>query len=232
METGVEIIYCADGNQRHAEIAIDTGFLYGAQLPNTIYLEPYFVDQDWRNPDLERYLEALAEYRPNIASVLDWERPEQLPEVLTWGESVAQYVDTVIIIPKVIGGIERIPKQIGGKPIRLGYSVPTKFSGTPVPAWEFGDRPVHLLGGSPHAQFRLAHYLNVVSIDGNMHNKMANRFCAFFSNERIPGAKHYRWPTLQEADGKKWGDGSKEANAPYEAFRRSCENIMAMWRTL
>lgn len=35
-----------------------------------------------------------------------------------------------------------------------------------MPAWEFGRRPVHLLGGSPHAQMEMRHYMNVVSADG------------------------------------------------------------------
>ena len=49
--------------------------------------------------------------------------------------------------PYAFGGIARVPEQIGGKAVRLGYSVPTKFGGTEVPLWEFGQRPVHLLGG-------------------------------------------------------------------------------------
>lgn len=126
-----------------------------------------------------------------------------------------------------------LPRSIGGKPIRLGYSVPTKFSGTPVPLWEFKGWPVHLLGGSPKTQFRLAYYLDVVSVDGNMHSLMATKYCAYFTLERVPGARNHPWPTLKEANGGvAWGDGSAEADAPYEAFRRSCENIMKMWRLL
>jgi hypothetical protein len=42
------LIYCADGNRSFAEIALRHGYEYGACLPNTIYLDPYFTDQDWR----------------------------------------------------------------------------------------------------------------------------------------------------------------------------------------
>jgi len=30
-----DLIYCADGNSRYAQIAIDNGWYYGAQMPNT-----------------------------------------------------------------------------------------------------------------------------------------------------------------------------------------------------
>jgi hypothetical protein len=226
-----ELIYCADGNRKFAEIAIAAGFKYGAQVPNTVYFEPFFCDQDWKKPNRERYISALAHHKPHLASVLDWEQPEQLSEVLGWAEDAAPFVDVVMIIPKVIGGIVELPRLIGGKPVRLGYSVPTKFSGTQVPIWEFQGWPVHLLGGSPKSQFMLAHYLNVASADGNMHQKMATKHCAFFTLKRVPGARNHPWPTLKETNrGVSWGDGSATADAPYEAFRRSCENIMTMWQ--
>lgn len=223
----MEIIYCADGNARYAEIAIEAGFLYGAQVPNTVYFEPYFVDQDWKRPDLDRYAAAVAQHRPHMASVLDWERWEQLPDVVMWAETIAPFVQVIMIIPKVMGGIDSIPETIAGRPIRLGYSVPTKFGGTGVPSWEFGRRPVHLLGGSPQRQRELRHYFNVVSVDGNMHLKMANQYIAFFDPERRTPRGY--WPTIRDFDGTKWGDGSSAADAPYEAFRRSCRNIMRMW---
>lgn len=209
-----ELIYCADGNRRFAEIAIDAGFLYGAQLPNTVYYPPYFADQNWKEPDFDRYMAALAEHRPHIASVIDWEREEQLPEVSRWAESAAQFIDVVVVIPKVIGGVGRIPATIGNKPVRLGYSVPTRFGGTEVPAWEFGDRPVHLLGGRPEKQRELSHYLNVISADGNYAGMKALRFCQYF-------------------DGVRWvqHNGHTKNDVPYACFERSCKNIMRMWHS-
>lgn len=224
------LIYCADGNRRFAQIAIDAGFLYGAQLPNTVYFSPYFVDQDYKKPDFAKYMLALAKYRPYMASVIDWEIPEQLPEVLKWAECASVYVDVLMVIPKVIGQVDKIPEMIGGKPVRLGYSIPTSFGGTQVPTWEFGARPVHLLGGSPKAQFSLSYYLNVASLDGNMHQLMATKYCAYFTTRRVSGTKNHPWPTLKESNnGTNWGDGSAKADAPYEAFKRSCQNIMNMW---
>lgn len=227
MANDIDLIYCANGNPEFAKIAVDAGFLYGAQLPGHVSQPLYFADQNWKNPDREIYMGELAKHWPVMASVLDFERPEQLPDVLAWAEDAAQFVDVVMIIPKCIGGIAKLPRVIGGKPVRLGYSVPTKHGGTAVPFSEFIGWPIHLLGGSPQAQMRLTRYLNVVSIDGNMHLKMANQFNAFFDHAKT--TRRGYWPTLVDYDGQKWGDGGKSANAPYEAFRRSCSNIMAFW---
>jgi hypothetical protein len=97
------LIYCAGGNRRFAQIAIDAGYKFGSQLPNTIYHPIYFADQDWKRPNRATYMAMLAQHRPTMATVLDWERDEQLPEVLDWAEEAAQYVAQVLIIPKVIG---------------------------------------------------------------------------------------------------------------------------------
>ena len=56
--------------------------------------------------------------------------------------------------------------------------------------------------------------------------KLALRLNAFWVNGAARGAKDRYWPQLQEADGgATWGK-----DAPYEAFRRSCENILNAWR--
>lgn len=190
-------------------------------MPDTVYGPLYFADQDWRNPDRKRYMTEIARYRPEMASVVDLEREGQLPEVLDWAEEAAQYVQRVVIIPKVVGIAQRLPHRIGRSAVVLGYSVPTRYAGTAVPVWEFAGWPVHLLGGSPHQQMRLSHYLNVVSADGNMMSKMAVERCQFWRWQK--GSKGH-WVSLEEADGERWGE-----DAPYEAFRRSCLNIAQAW---
>jgi hypothetical protein len=219
------LIYCAGGNRRFAEIAITAGFKYGAQLPDTIYFDPYFVDQNWKKPNRAAYMDCLKKYHPTMASVMDWERPEQLAEVLEWAEEAAQFIDVVMIIPKVHGGVEKLPRMIGGKRVILGFSVPTKFGGTDLFLSEFIGWPVHLLGGNPGKQMKLAQYMNVASVDGNMHNKLALRYCFFWKGL----GKNYSnvWTDITSEDGERWA-----TDAPYEAFRRSCENIMAAWEKI
>lgn len=225
------LIYCAGGNRRFAGIAVSAGFVYGARLPSTTYYPVWFADQEWKSPDRAAYMRALAHHRPKLATVLDWEREGQLSDVLDWAEEASQYAERVIVIPKVIGGVRRIPRRIGDADVVLGYSVPTRFSGSDVPLWEMSGWPIHLLGGSPQRQIQcwlhLSGIAEVVSVDGNMMQKLALQHNQFWSVLPVEGANVRHWPTLAEADGERWG-----SDAPYEAFRRSCQNIRAAWGRL
>lgn len=222
------LIYCASRNKRLADIALEYGFRYGAQLPATIYHAPYFVDQNWRDPQREKYMAALERYRPALATVLDWERSEQLDEVLSWAQEAAQYVsESVIIIPKVVGETHRIPREIGGKPVRLGYSVPTRFAGTDVPVWETYGRGVHLLGGSPKAQMQYSRHMRVESIDGNYLQKMASKMNLFWTQQKIPESTNGHFPRLADVF-----MGGIKIDAPYHAFRLSCINYSNFWHGL
>lgn len=221
-----ELIYCADGNKRFADIAVMYGFRYGARLPATVYHKPEFADQDWKAPNRERYMAALREHRPALATVLDLEREDQLCEVLGWAVEAAQYVsEAVIVIPKYSEVIKMLPRSIDGKQVRLGYSVPTSYGGTPVPAWEFGEWPIHLLGGAPQEQIKLSHYMNVVSADTNYHLGMATRYNQFFGcGGTFRGAKNRYFPKLNETR-----LGGFHEDVPYLAFTMSCINIRAAW---
>lgn len=215
-----ELIYCAGKNQRYAETAIAAGYHYGAQLPCTTYGPVWFADQNWKRPHRSRYMAALSTHRPTMATVLDLEHSNQRDEVLSWAEEAAQYVQRVLIIPKYSGAVDRLPRRIGGADVILAYSVPTKFGGTEVPTWEFGGWPVHLLGGSPHRQMLLTHYLNVVSVDGNMAQQQSHRG-RFWSATKGPNG---HWRQLREAGIDLPTDNN------LEAFRLSCHNIMQAWR--
>lgn len=215
MATIPELIYCANGNRRFAEIAINAGFTYGAQLPGTVYFAPEFVDQDWKNPNRENYMACLAQHRPRMATVLDLEHYQQMSEVLSWAEEAAQYViEAVLIIPKSQGIVSHLPRIIGGREVRLAYSVPTRYGGSSLPLWDFIGWPIHLLGGRPEKQMELSNYLNVVSADGNYFGMKARRFC-----------EHWEWPGRFVPDGRQTKDG-----AHYAAFERSCVNIVRAWR--
>jgi len=159
---------------------------------------------------------ALAQYRPRLATVLDWVKEEQLPEVLDWAEEAAQYVEYVLIVPKVVGAVSRLPRRIGGKDVVLAYSVPTRYGASAVPLWEFAGWPVHLLGGSPHKQievwYHLSNIADVVSVDGNYYLMKAVRYC-----------EYWIWPG-------QWLQVGPVVDAPYSAFRRSCENIIEAWQ--
>lgn len=216
-----ELIYCAAGNPAFARAALAAGWLYGARLPAWFdtALPLHFADQDWKAPDRAAYLAALARHRPAVATVLDLERPAQLPEVLSWAEGAAASVARVVVIPKFSGAVDSLPSRVGKARIILGYSVPTSYGGTDVPLWEFAGRPVHLLGGSPQAQLRLGRYLDVVSLDGGMVQQQAN-CCRFWAPRYRPLG---RWVQLRDV-----GDGRQEG-ANLECFRRSLDAIREAW---
>lgn len=217
-----ELIYCAAGNRRFAEIATRQGYSYGAQLPNTIYMTPTFVDQDWRNPDRVAYMKTLAGHKPKLATVLDWEHEEQLPEVLSWAEQAAEYVtEAVIIIPKVVDGIKKLPATINGRPVRLGYSASSTFSSTPVSLGDFRGHSVHCLGGSVKTQMYVNRVVGSDSADGNYLLRAANERCSVYSPAVID--KHKGFPRLSVLCGQ------RPIDSPYIAFELSCIGAQMAW---
>lgn len=176
-------IYCASGNPKYARTAMQYGWMYGSQLLKaTPAYHPQFVDQDWKNPDFITYLARIKYYVPDYATITDLEHAEQLDMVLHQAEQVAPYVKQgIILIPKVNHIMNQLPESILGKRIIIGYSVPSRYGGTHVPTWEFGTRPVHLLGGSPKKQFALMRYLNVVSLDNNYISAISHKFIMFYA---------------------------------------------------
>lgn len=183
-----------------------------------------FADQDWKKPDREAYMRGLARYRPLMATVLDWEREEQLPEVLNWAEQAAQWVqESVVIVPKVPGELSLVPRQVGGKRVVLGHSIPTTYGGSPLGLWELAGWPIHLLGGSPQRQMEVYRYLRgvceVVSADGNMAAQQSRRGRTW---RRQTGPKGH-WFQLSDL-----GD-DREQGAHLECFRRSLVEIRAAW---
>lgn len=243
----MHLIYCDGQHRRFASIAVEVGYHYGARLPGSAFFPLAFADQDWRNPDRQRYMAALRQHRPATATVLDLEREAQMGEVLSWAEEAAQWVEQVVIIPKFSGVIARLPRRIENAEVVLGYSVPTRYGATKCAVWEFDGWPIHVLGGSPEMQmalFCLFHRVappswmcgkarrfvqsnwmfaggaEVVSADGNMATHLANRLAAFWSVQ--PGRKGH-WTRLREI-----GRGA-EHDAPYKAFKISMQHIRQVW---
>lgn len=233
----LEVIFCAGNNARFGDAACDAGLLPGTRDCDKITHRPYFMDQNWEAPDFDAYEAVLTKHRPHVATVLDWERRAQLPEVMRWAEMAACYAQVVVIIPKVIGGVAQLPHTINGKPVRIGYSVPTSHAGpydqerggviVPLSEFQAWDGPggVHLLGGSPQAQIHIYKQLgNVRSVDGNM------------ILERSHACQYFAWPPMNKA-GNRWfpklaeaGGAAYTRDANLEAFRRSCASVLAAWR--
>lgn len=208
------LIYCAGGSRRFGEIARAEGFAYGCRSDHAPSYPPVFVDLDWRKPDLDHHLGFVALHQPRLAVAPDVTDLGQLPATLRYAEQLARYVEKVILVPKVPGMIERLPREPW---LLLGYSVPTRYGGADgTLLWEWAGWPVHLLGGSPAAQLNLAHYLDVFSADGNAAQRAALRGVWF--------------------DGRHWRTRDAEVSLgpdlPYRTFARSCAEIVRAWQVL
>jgi hypothetical protein len=229
----IDLIVCTGGNRKYWQIVADSGLLNGAQLPDTVYGSLYFADQDYRRPNKQNYLCALDQHRPTLATVLDWESHVELSEVLDWASQAAAFVQTLVIIPKV-NQIDRIPETIEGKPVRLGYAVPTSHGTTDLPieafcGWHGG---VHLLGGNPLRQLELRGVpgLDIRSVDCNQIMLKANRWAQFLQfraaqMDMFGGLSQIttRWKQLKHI-----GLGGTY-EAPSKALELSCLSLKLAW---
>jgi|ERR1043166_607723 hypothetical protein len=164
-----------------------------------------FLDIDWKDYRFGQHLCAAKQTKPLITVARDVEDERQLPSILDEAHELAVHANQVVIVPKdprLEHELEdRIPKEF-----LLGYSVPTRYGNTRISPKAF-NRPVHLLGGRPDVQRRLANSLAVTSID-------CNRF------------------TLDAAYGD-YFDGTKFRRHPIGGYDRcisdSIKNINKLW---
>lgn len=216
--TGPLLVFSAGRNRRYAEIALAAGFAYGCRSDYRPLFPVTFADLNWRQPDLAAHLAFVAAQRPHLAVAPDVLTLEQLPAALDYAQRLAEHTERVVLVPKVTGVMEQLPRWPW---LVVGYSVPTPYGGADgILLHDLAGWPVHLLGGTPHAQLTLARYLTTVySADGNSHMKAA-AFQKFWKAGRWVNG-HYDDPTFDPGH-----------DAPYRAFAASCRNIAAAWATL
>ncbi|NET55977.1 MAG: GNAT family N-acetyltransferase [Symploca sp. SIO2E6] len=161
------------GTSRYDHIASECGWRLGIQSFNRSNKPGWhmeMIDNQWGDDyDHSQHLELIKANKPLIATVKDIESVEQLREALKQAREIQQYCGRVVLIPKVKSWL---PSEYW-----LGFSIPTSHGSTSIePTW-FGDRPVHLLGGSPDAQAHYAKLMNVVSLDSKyaMHDNVAGK---------------------------------------------------------
>lgn len=141
-----------------------------------------FLDIHWKRYDFYRHLDATANTRPLITVARDVERYRDLDAILKEAEKLGQYAQLVVIVPKDPKLTRCLERLIPGHYL-LGYSVPTRYGSTPIPPDKF-TRPVHLLGGRPDTQRKLASTMPVVSFDCNRFTLDA-RFGDYFDGDKF-----------------------------------------------
>jgi hypothetical protein len=156
-------------SHRVLTIAKRFGWLPGARYTNLRDLRRFerigFIDIEWTDYSFKRHLEAVKATRPVLTVAMDIMDPRVLAKILDQAFELNRHCDRVVVVPKHAALAQKldlvIPKQF-----LLGYSVPTRYGGTMIPLKYF-RRPVHLLGGRPDVQRKLAENMPVVSIDCN-----------------------------------------------------------------
>lgn len=152
---------------RSTDLACHTAEVWARHHPN-------FIDNNFHEYDHRRHLAVIAYWEPRYTTVRDIMTPAQCDaagiefysfgQIMEWAAELNEHAENVIVIPKTLDAIDKIPEQY-----MLGYSVPSTYGGTPLPTEAFKGRRVHLLGGSPAKQLGYWQKLKdeVVSLDNN-----------------------------------------------------------------
>lgn len=174
------------------------GIGYGVQSGN-LHLCPYagkaknhdvvFIDNEFKKYNHEKHVDAVKQLRPKYATVRDAMTHEQckrddieyytLNQILDFASELSEYAENIIVIPKAIEYIDLIPEKYV-----LGYSVPTKYAGTPFDISHFSGRRIHILGGSWKKQLALIYKMpnEIVSVDNN-HLSQITKYAQYIDPE-------------------------------------------------
>lgn len=141
-----------------------------------------FLDICWRNYCFERHFAAVQTHRPYLTVARDVTDIRMLEQVLEEATQLSLLVRHVIIVPKDKELAKRLDTHIPAN-FMLGYSCPTRYGKTEIPPERF-TRPVHILGGRPDIQRKVADLMPVYSFDCNRFTLDA-AFGDFFDGQRF-----------------------------------------------
>ena len=185
----LDVIYTLDMADCTCCLAAQAGIGYGFRSAQ-YRLCPYcgqlsgrhrvvFIDNEFKDYEHSVHVKVVEKHKPKYSTVRDIMSKRQckdagikfytFDQIMEWAEEIEQYAENVIVIPKY-DCLDDIPERFV-----LGYSVPTSYGGTPIPADKFRGRRVHLLGGSWKAQLEYLALLgdDVVSLDTNYIQRQA-----------------------------------------------------------
>lgn len=154
---------------RVLRLAVRYGWQIGARYTNLRDVRRFdrlgFLDIDWQNYCFRRHLDAAKATNPSTTVAQDILDIRNLDRILDQANELLLHADRVIIVPKS-KSLEKDLEELIPKRFDFGFSVPTKYGGTRISLKSFRRR-VHLLGGRPDVQRKLAQALKVVSLDCN-----------------------------------------------------------------
>ena len=206
----IDVIVTSCGGEDMPRAAYRGGSLVGmestkARPPGEIPVE--FVDWPFLQDDLsfdqkwESHLDVVKREKPKYAVAPDIEDESSLNSTLAKADRLRRHAEIVIVVPKGVKP-DRVPSRF-----RIGLPAQDRFGGVPWPVWEYRNcRSVHILGGSPHRQFELSHYVPVHSVDTASPLKAA------------------QFGSVWQGD--KWGEDGYNY---YDRIERSMENVLKSW---
>ena len=147
-----------------------TGFredcTYQQQQFNALELPVGMLDNDFRNPDLDRYVERFFEHEPQVGVIGDTYEVEEVDRYVAAAREIqGSYPESdLVIVPKCRAAIHAIPDDLvvgysRGYADRLAheFSEPSDWRG----------RRVHILGGSPPKQLDVIKQLTRPTLTGD-----------------------------------------------------------------
>lgn len=172
------------------------------ELPVDFLDWPFLEDEEdevaWR-----RHLNLARREQPEIAVAPDVTGERGLEAVLDKADQLATHASTVIVVPKAVS-----PRQVPDR-FRIGLPAQDSYGNVPWPMWEYQQcDSVHLLGGGPQRQQKLAQYVPVESVDTSA-------------------------PVKAAMFGDVWDGSWREAgNGYYDRIERSAEHLSDWWGAL
>ncbi|WP_135305158.1 DUF6610 family protein [Haloarcula amylovorans] len=145
-------------------VGVREDYSYQSSLRN-VDVPIEILDNDFRNPDLDRYIERFEQYEPSVGMLgdaYDCEEARRYNRVSR--ELKGTFPGTeIIIVPKCREAISAIGDDLAlGYP--MGYSDKTAEEYTNIVDWR--DRRVHLLGASPPKQHEVIQDLTQPRVTG------------------------------------------------------------------
>ncbi|MEP6574168.1 MAG: DUF6610 family protein [Gemmatimonadota bacterium] len=211
-------------SRRVLALAERFGWLPGARYTNLRDVKTVprlgFLDINWKRYDFRKHLAAARATQPYVTVAEDIVRYDQVDRILDQARELSLWCGHVIVVPKS----PRVGREINAlipEEFLLGYSVPTRYGGTRIPVSSF-TRPVHLLGGRPDTQRRLAGQMPVVSMDCNRFTLDA-AFGDYFDGETFR-------PHPAGGYGRCLEDSLRNITRLWESYEAPME--IALWRKL
>ena len=154
--------------------AFNLGFLTGFREDCTYQQKQYtdlelpvgMLDNDFRNPDLTRYVERFFRYEPQVGVIGDAYSVDEVEEYVAAARDIqASYPESeLVIVPKCRAAIHAVPEDL-----IVGYSrgYADKLAHEFSEPTDWRGRRVHILGGSPLKQLKVIQQLTCPTLTGD-----------------------------------------------------------------